>query len=87
MHVRALACQPGDLEVAEAALLGLNEVSLADVVQGLGLEPLLRLMQLSQLIEEPGVNLCALKQLIQGHAVLHGLHRCQKDSAMPGLDL
>ena len=70
-----LTCEAGDLEVAEAPLLGLDEVVSADVVQTLGLQPLLCLVQLPQLVEEPGIDVGALKDLVQGHAILHCLHQ------------
>ena len=67
------------LEVAEAALLDLDEVVSADVRQGLAPDPLLCLVQLRQLVQEPGVDVGVLKDLVQAHAVIHGL---QVDSLM-----
>ena len=50
-----------NLNIAEASLFGGQQVVIADAVQALSLEPLLSLMQLAQLRQEPGVNLGVLK--------------------------
>ena len=74
----ANTCAAGNLNIAEASLLGGQEVIIADTGEVLSLEPLLSLVQLAELTQEPGVDLGVLKNGVLRHAVLHSLHTTQQ---------
>ena len=72
----------GNLDIAEASLLGGQQVIIADAVQALSLEPLLSRMQLTELRQEPGVDVGVLKDGLLRHAILHCMHHI--DHLVPG---
>lgn len=74
----ASTCAAGDLNITEASLLGGQEVIIADAGEILSLEPLLSLVQLAELTQEPGVDLGVLKNGVLRHAVLHSLPTTQR---------
>lgn len=71
---RSLTQAGCDLRITKSPLLGGQQVVIGDAVEALSLEPLLSLMQLAKLRQEPGVDLGVLKDCFLGHAILHCLH-------------
>ena len=68
-------CAACNLGITEASLLGGQQIVVADAVEVLSLEPLLGLVELTKLAQEPRVNLGVLKDGLLRHAILHCLHR------------
>ena len=67
-------CGCGNLGITEASLLDLDEILSGELAQPLGLHPVLGVVQLTQLGQEPGVDVGQLEQLFVGVAVSHRLH-------------
>mmetsp|Transcript_2844 Transcript_2844/g.8482 ORF Transcript_2844/g.8482 Transcript_2844/m.8482 type:complete len:686 (+) Transcript_2844:1556-3613(+) len=63
----------GDLGVAESPPLDLEEVSLREIFQRFGLHPALNLVELTQLIQEPWVDVRVLEDFVGRDAVLKSL--------------